>query len=84
MLTPVCLLVSQNTEYTVDLKSRKCNVTTPRPRTWRPYGVPPEARFTGEGTIGAVGVPNESVTIARFEGEFEGRGESVGRVGRPW
>ena len=46
--------------------------------------MPPEARFTGEGTIGAVGVPNESVTIAMFEGEFEGRGESVGRVGRPW
>eukprot|EP00916_Digyalum_oweni_P019563 GHVL01032562.1.p1 GENE.GHVL01032562.1~~GHVL01032562.1.p1 ORF type:complete len:193 (+),score=3.41 GHVL01032562.1:62-640(+) len=65
-------LYNLNIEYTVDLKTRKCNVSEPRPRTWRPFGVPPDARFRGEGTIGAVGVPNEEVTVAFFEGEFDG------------
>ena len=65
----------------MDLKTRKCNVTVPR-RSWRPHGVPPEARFRGSGVIGAVGVSSESVTVSMFEGEFEGRGESVGRVCR--
>ncbi|XP_076464713.1 uncharacterized protein LOC143296574 [Babylonia areolata] len=69
-------LYQTNTEYTVDLKTRKCNVTEPRPRTWFPFGVPPDARFSGEGTLGAVGVPNEQLTIAIFTGEFEGRGNA--------
>ena len=63
-------LYNLNIEYTVDLKTRKCNVTVPH-HSWRPYGVPPFARFAGEGTIGAVGVPNEQVTVAMFDGQFD-------------
>ncbi|KAK7103812.1 hypothetical protein V1264_018637 [Littorina saxatilis] len=58
-----------NIEYTLDLKTRKCNVTVPR-RGFRPYGVPPQGKFRGSGTVGAVGVPNEQVTVNIFEGDF--------------
>merc|ERR1712136_328403 len=60
-----------NTEYRVDLHTRKCNVTVPH-RSWHPWGVPPEGRYIGGGTIGAVGVPNEQVPIALFGGELFG------------
>ena len=68
--------IFQNIEYSVDLRARNCTVREPHPRTWFPFGVPPDARFAGEGTIGAVGTPGEGVTLAFFEGEFEGQGES--------
>ncbi|MCI3311125.1 hypothetical protein MP969_26095, partial [Escherichia coli] len=64
-------LYTLNIEYRVDLHTRKCNVTAPR-RPWFPIGVPPEARFAGEGTLGVVGQPNEQVTIAFFNGNFQG------------
>ncbi|KAL8598253.1 hypothetical protein ACOMHN_035203 [Nucella lapillus] len=76
-------LYQLNVEYTVDLKTRKCNMTEPRPRTWFPFGVPPDARFRGAGTIGAVGVPNEEVTVNVFKGEFEGRDPYVVTVTQP-
>jgi hypothetical protein len=69
------LFYFQGVEYTVDLRTRKCNSSTPRPSFWRPFGVPFDATFFGEGTIGAVGVPNESVTVAIFQGRFEGKGK---------
>ncbi|KAK7482228.1 hypothetical protein BaRGS_00026577 [Batillaria attramentaria] len=75
-------LYNMNTEYTVNLKTRKCNVTTPR-HGFRPYGVPPEARYAGQGTIGAVGVPNEEVTISVYVGEFEGRDPFMVTVTEP-
>ena len=56
----------------MDLKTRKCNITNTR--SWYPYGVPPGSRFRAEGTIGAVGFPNEEVPIAIFTGEFDDRG----------
>ncbi|GFO04119.1 mammalian ependymin-related protein 1 [Plakobranchus ocellatus] len=57
-------LYNENKEYILDLKTRKCNVTTPHP--WHPYGVPPDAEFKAEAVVGAAGIPGESVTIADF------------------
>ncbi|KAK3792911.1 hypothetical protein RRG08_033762 [Elysia crispata] len=58
-------LYNENKEYTLDLKTRKCNVTAPR-HQWHPYGVPPGAKFKAEAVVGAAGVPGESVTVADF------------------
>jgi len=63
-------LYNLNTEYTVDLKTRKCNVTGTH-HSWRPYGVPPFASYKGQGTLGSVGTLNEEVTISLFEGQFD-------------
>ncbi|XP_076464714.1 mammalian ependymin-related protein 1-like [Babylonia areolata] len=63
-------LYKLNQEYIVDLKTRKCNVTVPR-REWRPYGVPPFAKYEGSGTLGGVGIANEQLTISIFSGTFD-------------
>merc|ERR550534_1761716 len=62
-------LYEQNTEYRVDLRNRTCNVTVPH-RHWYPYGVPPEGRYLGSGTIGVIGMSQESVTVDVFVGNF--------------
>ncbi|XP_012942722.1 mammalian ependymin-related protein 1 isoform X2 [Aplysia californica] len=63
-------LYDQNVEYIVDRSTRKCNITTPT-RRFHPIGVPPDAKFIGEGVIGAAGIVGESVTVATFEGTYE-------------
>ncbi|KAK7482229.1 hypothetical protein BaRGS_00026578 [Batillaria attramentaria] len=60
-----------NLQYTLDLRTRKCNVSEPYP-VRMPYGVPSGSRFRWEGTLGLVGVPNESVPVAFFDGVFNG------------
>ncbi|KAK3092386.1 hypothetical protein FSP39_002199 [Pinctada imbricata] len=69
-------------EYSLNLKTRKCNVTS-LTRPFRPFGVPPEAKFTGEATIGAAGVPGESVVIENFDGEFSDGDKFFGDVTYP-
>ncbi|PVD25956.1 hypothetical protein C0Q70_13622 [Pomacea canaliculata] len=65
------VLYNLNIEYTVNLRNRTCTVSAPR-RPFVPYGVPPDARFQGEGTAGVVGKPGEEVTLAMFSGTFSG------------
>ena len=72
----------QQREYSLNLKTRKCNVTT-LTREFRPFGVPPFANFTGEATVGAAGVPGESVVIENFNGEFRDGTRFFGDVTYP-
>ena len=46
-------------------------------------GVPPFANFTGEATVGAAGVPGESVVIENFSGQFEDGSHFFGDVTYP-
>ena len=55
----------QNVEYRVDLKTRKCNKTTPY-REWRERGVPLNAQFMFENVIGAAAIPNEHITVEYY------------------
>merc|ERR1712154_665340 len=51
-------LYKENTEYRLDLKTRKCNKTEPR-HGFHPYGVPDDSKFVAEGTFGVlVSEPN--------------------------
>merc|ERR1719232_806010 len=59
-------LYKENMEYTLDLKTRKCNKTKPR-HDFHPYGVPDDSKFVAEGTIGIAGKIGESVNIAVFD-----------------
>merc|ERR1712154_512302 len=59
-------LYKENKEYVLDLKTRKCNVTTPHP-PFHPYGVPTNSTFDADAVIGATGVPGESMTVANFK-----------------
>jgi hypothetical protein len=54
----------------LNFKTRKCNVTAIT-HPFRPAGVPPEAMFDGSATIGAAGVPGESVVVENFSGQRE-------------
>lgn len=63
------MILSQGKEYKINLKTRQCNVTA-LTRPFRPFGVPREAKFDGEATIGAAGVPGESLTVVNFNGTF--------------
>jgi len=71
MAFDILRLHEQNIEYRVDRSTKKCNITTPR-RPFFPIGVPPDAKFIGEGVIGAAGIPGEAVTVATFGGQNEG------------
>ena len=52
-------------EYRLNIKTRKCNVTA-LTRPFRPYGVPPGAQFDGSATIGAAGIPGESLVVENW------------------
>ncbi|XP_061173415.1 mammalian ependymin-related protein 1-like [Saccostrea echinata] len=69
-------------EYRLNLKTRQCNVTTIT-HTFRPYGVPREANFTGEATIGAAGIPGENVAILNFAGQYQDGTKFFGDVTSP-
>ncbi|XP_046579776.1 mammalian ependymin-related protein 1-like isoform X1 [Haliotis rubra] len=60
-----------NLEYRLNLRTRNCTITT-LTRPWIPFAVPQDARFRGEGVIGASGIPDEHVTIANFDGTTDG------------
>ncbi|KAH3845974.1 hypothetical protein DPMN_088269 [Dreissena polymorpha] len=57
-------------KYRLDLTTRKCNVTD-LTDPFRPFGVPPFARFLFEAEVGAAGVPGESLVAQTWDGEFE-------------
>merc|ERR1712002_143134 len=67
--------------YEVDLSTKKCNITVPH-HHWRPIGVPPDAKYMWEGSIGAAGVVGEHVTLATFGAKFDD-GEFVVTVTYP-
>ncbi|KAJ8309365.1 hypothetical protein KUTeg_014239 [Tegillarca granosa] len=72
----------KNVEYRLDLKTRKCNVTTPR-MPWRPLGVPPGSKFEGSAVIGAAGVSGEFITVNNFYGNFSDGFQFAGVVTSP-
>ncbi|XP_033736121.1 mammalian ependymin-related protein 1-like [Pecten maximus] len=59
--------------YILNLKTRKCNVTN-LTEPFIPRGVPREAEFEGEATIGAAGVPGEFMVVENFKGTFRSTG----------
>ena len=62
----------QGLQYVLDLKTRLCNVsaiTTP----FRPFAIPPDAKFKETVVYGAAGIPDQHVNLNRFEGEKGGR-----------
>ena len=65
------ILHSQNIMYEINSDTKECNITTP-PHAFMPIGVPPDAKYLGEGSIGPTGVANEHVTVAAFGAEFNG------------
>ncbi|XP_041354560.1 mammalian ependymin-related protein 1-like [Gigantopelta aegis] len=56
-------------EYKLDLRTRKCNVTAIT-SPFRPFAIPPDAKFKGAVVYGAAGIPNQHVNLNRFEGEM--------------
>merc|ERR1711963_1273836 len=66
------ILHKQNIMYEINSDTEECNITTP-PHAFMPIGVPPDAKYLGEGSIGPTGVANEHVTVAAFGAAFNGR-----------
>ena len=64
----------QNKEYRLNLKTKKCNVTTPR-HPFFETGVPKGSKFLFEATAGAVGLPNESLIAQNWDITFSDGGE---------
>jgi len=46
-------------------------------RPFRPFGVPPFAKFLFEAEVGAAGVPGESLIAQTWDGEFEDKCKAV-------
>lgn len=59
----------QGKEYRLNLRTKQCNVST-LTRPFRYIGVPPDAKFVFEATIGAAGVAGESLVVETFVGKF--------------
>ncbi|XP_041354557.1 mammalian ependymin-related protein 1-like [Gigantopelta aegis] len=57
-----------NLEYSLNLKTRKCNVTT-LTRPFVPMAVPLDARYLTSVTIGASGLPDEHLSLHIFDGK---------------
>ncbi|XP_062609053.1 mammalian ependymin-related protein 1-like [Saccostrea cucullata] len=70
-LYDILILHRENKMYAVDFLTKKCNITTIN-RPFRPRGVIPGSKFEGEVVIGAAAIPNESVTVLAFSGNFTG------------
>jgi len=79
----VLYLHNINKEYRIDLKSRKCNVSTIT-RPFRPFGIPPMAKYVGTANIGPVNIATEHATVIMFEGEDRQSGDKFfGEVTTP-
>ncbi|KAK3105775.1 hypothetical protein FSP39_005367 [Pinctada imbricata] len=76
------ILWNENVQYTLDLKTRKCNKTVPY-RPWRERGVPPGSRFDFEVVVGAAGVENEHVNILYFSWNSTDGDRNLGMVTSP-
>ena len=71
----LCMVINlQDREYRLNLKTRQCT-TTSITRPFRPFGVPPFAKFLFEAEVGAAGVPGENLIEQTFDGEFEDGGK---------
>ncbi|ESO90086.1 hypothetical protein LOTGIDRAFT_218124 [Lottia gigantea] len=58
-------------EYRLNFRTKNCTIT-PLTRPFIPAGLPEDAKYRGEATIGPAGVPDEHLTAVLFDGEFEG------------
>ncbi|KAK6182226.1 hypothetical protein SNE40_009954 [Patella caerulea] len=58
-------------EYRLNLKTRQCTLT-PLTRPFIPAGLPPDANYRGQATLGASGIPDEYTEVVLFDGTFEG------------
>ena len=65
----------QQKEYRLNLSDRKCN-TTALTRAFIPLGVPPNAEYTGQGTMGPVNIPGEHLDFISFKGQVDDGGET--------
>ncbi|KAL5009386.1 hypothetical protein ScPMuIL_014967 [Solemya velum] len=75
-------LFNEQRRYVLDMATRKCNVTT-LTFPFIPFGVPPDAVFDAEATIGAAGVPGEQLVIQSFNGNTTEGGQYVVGVSSP-
>merc|ERR1711879_919330 len=73
MFYDVLYLHNVNKEYKIDLKNKNCTVGS-LTRPFRPFGIPPEANYTGSANVGPVNIPDEHATIVLFEGRNEREG----------
>ncbi|MCI3311122.1 hypothetical protein MP969_26075, partial [Escherichia coli] len=78
----VLYLHNLNVEYRLNLRDRKCNVTT-LSRPFIPFGVPPFAHYDGQGNVGPVNIANEHVTVILFSGEDPQKNPFFGAVSSP-
>lgn len=60
----------QQKEYRININTRQCNVSA-LTRPFRPMGVPPGAKFDGFATLGAAGIPGESMNLQTWSGTVE-------------
>ncbi|KAL4237794.1 Mammalian ependymin-related protein 1 [Mactra antiquata] len=65
----VLTLHNENREYRLNLKTKKCNVTTVN-HPFRVKGVPEGAKFLFEAEVGAASIPFEHLTSITFGGEY--------------
>ncbi|XP_060552430.1 mammalian ependymin-related protein 1-like [Ruditapes philippinarum] len=65
----VLRLFNERKEYRLNLRTKKCNVTTIM-YPFRVRGVPSDAKFLFEGVIGASSIPYEHFTAVTFGGEY--------------
>merc|ERR1711963_356509 len=78
----VIYLHNENKEYRLELKSRKCNVSTIS-RPFIPAGIPVEGRYVGEAVVGPVNIANEHVTVVTYDGKFSDGADFYGSVSYP-
>ena len=71
----------QGMEYKLNLKTKQCTVS-PLNRPFRPFGVPPFAKFVYEATIGAAAIPGEHTVVQVWGGEFENKGKEKRNIVR--
>ncbi|XP_025105690.1 mammalian ependymin-related protein 1-like [Pomacea canaliculata] len=77
----VLYLHNINVEYRLNLRTRQCNTTT-LSRPFIPFGVPPDARYDVEYTVGPANIPEEHITVIRFDGNIT-EGAYFGTVTSP-
>ncbi|KAH3845975.1 mammalian ependymin-related protein 1-like [Dreissena polymorpha] len=69
-------------EYVLNLRTKKCNITR-NSDPFRTIGIPPDARFVFEATIGAAGIPSEYLIATTWEGSFPDGAQYAVTVAEP-
>ena len=67
-------MLFQMKEYKLNLRTKKCNVSN-LDRPFRPFEVPPFAKFDFEAEVGPASMPGEHMTIQEWEAEFRTHGK---------